>query len=229
MAAGTGPTTAEYRAGQVARRLEQGWIGPEHVLVALFEEPGPASQALGELGISRELVEERARAHSRSEPPPPPYDPDQGISPNPAWYKLAGMARGLALAAGRRRPEPEHFLLAMVYGEYDIAPLLLWVGSSQEALLEALARRGVQVPAVDPPVYRPWRGDHRIDLTEAELKPVLDILAERHPPGSEWRWGFNWYPASPEEEGRPRRAWVDGEEGIDLDAVLALVRGRAGS
>ena len=44
------------------------------------------------------------------------------------------------------------------------------VGSSQQALLEALASRGVEAPAVEPPVYRPWRGRRRIEVTEAELE-----------------------------------------------------------
>jgi ATP-dependent Clp protease ATP-binding subunit ClpA len=219
--------SAAYRAGDVAQRLDQGWIGTEHVLLALFDEPSPATEALEELGVTRARGEEAARAMGDIEPRPPRYDPAKGLSPNPAWYGLTGCAKGLALAAGRRRPGPEHFLLATVYGEHGVAELLHEVGANEQALLEALARRGVQVPAVDPPVYRPWRGDHRIDVTEAELKGVLKVLGERHPPGSEWRWGFNWYPAGPEDEGGPRRAWVDGEEGIDLEAVLAEARARA--
>jgi hypothetical protein len=218
--------TAAYRAGDEARRLEQGWIGPEHVLLALFAEPGPATEALEEVGVTRERAEQDARARSRSDPPPPPYDPAAGLSPNPAWYKLTGCAKGLALAAGRRpEPEPEHFLLALVYGG-ELGPLLRGVGTSEPALLEALARRGVQVPESDPPAYRPWRGLHRIEVTEAELEPVLDVLAERYPPGSEWRWGFNWLPGDP--AGGPRRARIDGEEGVDLDAALTAARERSG-
>jgi hypothetical protein len=64
-------------------------------------------------------------------------------------------------------------------------------------------------------------------VREAELKPVIDVLSERHPPGSEWRWGFNWLPDP--GEGRPRRAWVGGEEGIDVEAALAAARERSGS
>lgn len=105
-----------------ARRLEHGWIGPEHVLLALYDEPSTATQALEELGVTREQVEEATRARGRSDPPPPPYDPEKGLSPNPAWYKLTGCAKGLALASGHHRPEPEHFLLAMVYSEHAIAP-----------------------------------------------------------------------------------------------------------
>jgi ATP-dependent Clp protease ATP-binding subunit ClpA len=219
--------SAAYRAADHARRLEHGWIGVEHVLLALFDEPGPATEALEELGVTRDRVEEAARTMGDIEPRPPRYDPAKGLSPNPAWYSLTGCAKGLALAAGRRRPDPEHFLLAMVYGEHGVAELLHEVGASGQDLLDALARRGVPVPAVDPPVYRPMRGHHRIEVTEAELKGVIDVLSERHPPGSEWRWGFNWYPAGPEDEGGPRRAWVGAEEGIDLDAVLAEARARA--
>jgi hypothetical protein len=227
MVSSQGPMSAAYRAGDVAQRLDQGWIGPEHVLLALFDEPGPATEALEELGVTRELVEETVRGYSRSDPPPPAYDPEEGLSPNPAWYKLTGCAAGLALASGRRRPGPEHLLLAMVYGEHTVGPLLHQLGSGERALLDALARRGVPVPEVDPPTYRPLRGFHRIEVTEAELKPLVDVLIERYPPGSDQEWGFNWLPGDP-DAGGPRRAWVGGEEGVDLDAALATARERAG-
>jgi hypothetical protein len=224
MAPSQGPTSAAYRAGDVAKRLDHGWIGTKHVLLALFDEPSAATEALEELGVTRDLAEEAARAMSRGDPPPSSYDPAKGLSPSPAWYKLTGCAKGLALAAGRARPSPEHYLLAMVYGEHAVAPMLHRTGAGEQALLDALARRGVPVPAIDPPLYRPMRGHHRIDVSEAELKGVLDVLGERHPPGSEWRWGFNWYPDDP--EGGPRRAWVGGEEGIDLEDALATARAR---
>jgi Clp amino terminal domain, pathogenicity island component len=227
MATSQGPTSAAYRAGDVARRLEQGWIGTEHVLLALFDEPSVATEALEELGVTRELVEETARGYSDSDPPPPSYDPEQSLSPNPAWYKLTGCATGLALASGRRHPGPEHLLLAMVYDEHAVSPLLRQLGSSERALVDALARRGVPVPEVDPPVFRPWRGFHRIEVTEAELKPVIDVLSERYPPGSGPEWGFNWL--GDPEAGGPRRAWVGGEEGVDLDAAFAAARTRARS
>jgi Clp amino terminal domain, pathogenicity island component len=225
MASSQGPTSAAYRAGDAARRLEQSWIGSEHVLLALFDEPSVATEALEELGVTRELVEETVRGYSASDPPPPPYDPEQSLAPNPGWYKLTGCAKGLALASGRRQPGPEHLLLAMVYGEHTVGPLLHQLGSGERALLDALARRGVPVPEVDPPTYRPLRGFHRIEVTEAELKPLLGVLIERYPPDSDQEWGFNWLPDP--EAGGPRRAWVGGEEGVDLDAALATARERA--
>jgi hypothetical protein len=224
MASDQGPMSAAYRAGDVAKRLDQGWIDPHHVLLALFDEPSAATEALEELGVTRERVEETARAMSLGDPPPSRYDPAKGLSPNPAWYKLTGCAKGLALAAGRARPSPEDFLVAMVYGEHTVPELLHAAGADERALLDALTRRGVPVPAVDPPVHRPWRGFHRGDVAEAELKAVLDVLGERHPPGSEWRWGFNWHPDDP--EGGPRRAWIMGEDGVDLEDALATARAR---
>jgi ATP-dependent Clp protease ATP-binding subunit ClpA len=226
VATSQGPGTAAYRAADVAHRLEHSWIGTEHVLLALFDEPSPATEALEEVGVTRDRVEEDARGMGRSDPPPSPYTPGMSLSPSPAWYKLTGCAAGLALASGHRRPRPEHLLLAMVYGEHAVAPLLHRAGATEQDLLAALARRGVQVPEVDPPPYRPWRGHRRVEVTEAELEAIIDVLSERHPPGSEWRWGFNWLPGEP-AEGEPRRAWVGGEEGIDFDGALAAARERS--
>ena len=139
MAGTKGPMSAAYRAGDVAKRLDQGWIDPHHVLLALFDEPSAATEALQELDVTRERVEESARAMSRSDPPPSRYDPAKGLWPNPAWYTLTGCAKGLALAGGRARPRPEDFLLAMVYGEHAVPELLHEVGANEQALLDALA------------------------------------------------------------------------------------------
>jgi len=211
------------RASDQARRLNHGWVGPEHYLLALLAEPSTATEALAELGVTyNRLAEELRNQTGDPDWPPPRYD-ENGLSPSPAAYKLDARAEGLALAEGHRVPEPEHFLLAMVYEDYGVAGQLHHLGVSQPAILEALRRRGVRVPEVEPPLYRPWRGHHRIEVDKAELKLVIDLLILQFPPGSAWRWGFNWLP------GEPRRAWVDAEEGIDLDAVLAQARRPAGS
>lgn len=208
-------------AGQ-ARRLDHGWVGPEHYLLALLAAPSVATEALGELGITHQrLVDDLASLAVG--PEWPRYDA-KGLSPNAAAYKLEARAEGLALAFGHRSPEPEHWLLATIYHDSDwVVGRLHHLGATQLAILDALRRRGVRVPEVDPPGYRPWRGHHRVEVDEAELKPLIDLLIQQHPPGSQWRWRFNWLP------GVPRRAWVDSEEGIDLDEVLAEARRRASS
>jgi Clp amino terminal domain, pathogenicity island component len=211
------------RASDQARRLNHGWVGPEHYLLALLAEPSAATEALAELGVTYDRFDDYLRTWLRDlESPPPSYD-ENGLSPSPAAYKLEARAEGLALAWGHRSPAPEHFLLAMVYEDYGVTSHLHHLGATQPAILEALRRHGVRVPEVDPPLYRPWRGHHRIEVDEAELKLVIDLLIQQFPPGSEWRWGFNWLP------GVPRRARVDAEEGIDLDALLAQARRPAGS
>jgi ATP-dependent Clp protease ATP-binding subunit ClpA len=212
------------RAADQARRLDHGWVGPEHYLLALLAEPSVATEALAELGVTYDRLDDQLR--SQQEEPgwaPPRYEQARGLSPNPAAYQLQARAEGLALAWGHRQPEPEHFLLAMVYDDDGVAALLHYLGASQPAVLEALRRRGVRVPEVAPPAYRPWRGERRVEVDEAELRPLIDLLIRQHPPGSEWRWGFNWLP------GEPRRARVDAEEGIDLGEALAQARRRAGA
>jgi Clp amino terminal domain, pathogenicity island component len=210
------------RAADQARRLDHGWVGPEHYLLALLAEPSVATEALAELGVTYERLDDLLR-NQEEEPEwaPPRYEQAKGLSPNPAAYKLQARAEGLALAGGHRWPGPEHFLLAMVYEDDGVATWLHHLGASQAAILEALRRRGVGVPEVEPPVYRPWRGHRRVEVDEAQLQPLIDLLIQQHPPGSQWRWGFNWLP------GEPRRARVDAEEGIDLDEVLAEAGRRA--
>jgi Clp amino terminal domain, pathogenicity island component len=213
------------QAFEQARWLDHGWVGPEHFLLALLTEASVATEALAEVGVTYDGFIERMR-NQQGDPPVPRYDPEKGLTgPNPAGHQLMGCAKGFAAAWGHRSPAPEHWLLAMVYADDGLAWLLHHYGASQQVLLDALRRRGVHIPDLDPPPYRPWRGwgQHRIEVTEVELQPVLDLLTRKHPPGSAWRWGFNWLP------GEPRRARVDAEEGIDLDRILAEVRGQAGS
>jgi len=165
------------RAADQARRLDHGWVGPEHHLLALLAEPSPATEALAELGVTYDRLAERLRSRTGDPDWPPPSYDGKGLSPSAATYKLEARAEGLALAWGYRVPEPEHVLLAMVYEDYGVTGLLHHLGASQPAILEALRRRGVRVPEVDPPLYRPWRGHRRIEvgLEPSRLAPPLAI------------------------------------------------------
>jgi ATP-dependent Clp protease ATP-binding subunit ClpA len=210
------------RAADQARRLDHGWVGCEHYLLALVAEPSAATEVLAELGVTYDRLDAYMR-NLRGDPDwgLPRYQERHGLSPSPAAYRLEARAEGLALAWGHRSPTPEHWLLAMVYVDGGVGDVLHQHGASRQAILDALRRRGVRVPEVEPPPYRPWRFVQRIEVTEAELQPVIDLLIQRHSSGSGPRWGFNWLP------GEPRRARVDAEEGIDLDEVLAEARRRA--
>jgi ATP-dependent Clp protease ATP-binding subunit ClpA len=212
------------RAAEEARRLGHGWVGTEHYLLALLGEPSVATEALAELGITYDRVLDKLR-NGPSDPdwPPPRYERGKGLSPSAATYKLQARAEGFAFAWGYGRPQPEHWLLAMVYDDHGMAGRLHDLGAAQPAILDALRRRAVRVPEADPPRYRPWRGRQRVEVEEAALKPLIDLLIQQHPPGSQWRWGFNWLP------GQPRRARVIAEEGIELDALLTQARRPASS
>jgi ATP-dependent Clp protease ATP-binding subunit ClpA len=218
-------TDLTRQAFDQARWLDHGSVGLEHFLLALLAEPSAATEALAELDVTYDRFVDYIRnqvgtrtGRGRG------TIPRRGLwGPNPAGHQFMGCAEGFAAAWGHRSPAPEHWLLAMMCGDNMVASELHHFGVSPQAVLDALRRRGVRVPEVDPPSYRPWWGHHRIEVSEAELQPVIDLLTQKHPPGSAWRWGFNWLP------GEPRRARVDSEKGVDLDATLAEARQRASS
>jgi hypothetical protein len=212
-------------AFEQARRLDHGWTGVEHLLLALLARPSVATEALADVGVTYPRVLETLQGpDGLLGPDVQRYSAERGLVASPRADKVCARAEGFALAWGHRTPLPEHWLLAMVYEESGLV-LHAWqrLGASWAAILAALRRRGVRVPDVDPPEDRPMRGHRRVEIDEAELRPMIALLAQRQPPGSEWRWGFNWLP------GEPRRARVDSEDGIDLDGILAEVRRGAGS
>jgi hypothetical protein len=197
-----------------ARRLDHGWVGGEHVLLALLASPSVASETLEELGVSYATIEEHARTRPTDRRPRV-----NGTGVSPATYAILGRAEAFAVTDGTLRPRPEHWLLALVWDERGSAVQALYhAGATQVAVLEGLSRRGVRVPDLDPPEYRPWRGHRTIEVDAAELQPLIDVLRKDHPPASEWRWGFNW------TNDEARRAVVVAEEGIDLDAALLASR-----
>ena len=210
----------EFRAFKEARELDHGWVGPEHFLLALLSKPSVATDVLEELGMTYNGLAEYLRTR-RGDPNwlDPRYDAEKGLAgPNPAGHAFVGWAQGLATAWGSYEPQPEHWLVAMVYDPGSLPSLMHVLDITQEAVLNELRTRGVRLPDVDPPWYKPWRGHRTEQVTAAELGPVLALLRERHPPGSEWRWGFNWLP------GEPKRARVDSEDGIDLSAIVVEVK-----
>jgi hypothetical protein len=203
-------------AFQEAASAGHGWVGPQHFFLALLNEPSVARDVLESFDL-QPIVDSLHRGMRDPDLPATKYDPKRGLSgPNPAGNKLVGRAHGLALAAGVSTPTAEHWLIAMMYGDESLLSLLVAKGMSQQAVLDRLRDRGVWVPDVAPKIFRPYRGHHKIYIAADDLDPVLAILSERHPPGSEWRWGFNWV-------GEPRCARVSGESGVDLTGIAAEV------
>jgi Clp amino terminal domain, pathogenicity island component len=148
------------RPGREAARLDHSYIGSDHYLLALLATPSIASETLEELGITYERVVESVRGRethiaARSDEEPQRRE----LSPTPDAYGLMGRAEAFAATAGDRRPRPEHWLLAIVWSSTGSSVTTLHhLGAPQPAVLDGLRRRGVPVPEVEPPLYRPWRG-----------------------------------------------------------------------
>lgn len=196
--------------------VRQNHVGPEHYLLALLAQPSLATEVLSELGLTYERLrgklDELKTVNGRRRR----YRASGWTTVNPAAYETAGWANGFAAASGRPRPNPQDWLLAIVYQDPGfVASILAGLGVSTHAIVDRLRLRGVAVPEHEVPLYRPWRGHREVEVARAEWQAVVDLLSERHPPGSEWRWGFN------SRRDRPGRIQFSSEEDIDLLTIVA--------
>jgi hypothetical protein len=136
---------------------------------------------------------------------------------NPRAQHVSGWAKGFAAASGRRLPSAEDWLLAIVYNDPMAGSILHGLGVSGAAIVDALRGRGVKVPDFDPEEHPPWRGHREVEVPRSEMKAVVTALQEKHQPGSEWEWGFNF------RRDRPGMVQISSENGIDLEAIVAEV------
>lgn len=199
-----------------AEGVRQNWVGPEHYLLAVLAGRGPAVEAMAALGITHEVLAARLAAMKSVNGRRGYYRKSRWTSPNPAAYRVNGWAHGYAAAAGRPRPTPEDWLLAVVYQEDSMAASVLnELGVSAAAVVQELRRRGAVTPGFEPPEARPWRGVREVEVARVNWQAVVDLLSQRHPPGSEWQWGFN------SRRDRPGKVQFAAEEGIDLEGIVA--------
>ena len=192
-----------------ATRLGQHWMGPEHTLLGILrgDPEDVARRALEQAGVDAAMVEGwLARTDTED------TDERSGVSPNPGYYRVEGRAEGMAAALGAAEPGTVHFVLALLW-EKRRWQLTEAPGISREAIAAALAELGATMPASPLPEL-----DRRLNLTQYVEFPrrksseVLQLLAERHPPGSGPTYGFNYK----DEE----TAWVRAEDGIDLQGIV---------
>jgi len=203
------------KAAEEARRLRQNWLGPEHYLLAVLGEPCIATETMAELGVTHDRLATEFGKMKTVNGRRIRYIESKGITTNPASHDVHGWAKGFAAASGRERPTPEDWLLAIVYYDDGVVSALHGLGVSAAAVVDAIRRRGVKTPAFEPEEYRPWRGPRTTEVARSEWQAMVDVLNEKHPAGSEWRWGFN------SREDRPGKIQFMAEEGIDLDAIVA--------
>ncbi len=202
-------------AADEAQRLGHHWMGPEHGLLAILrgDADDTARRALEEAGLDAARFEEAYLDRlERSDPQPRRETEQQGVQPNPAWYRAEGRAEGFAHALGTGRVSSVDFLLSLLWDDRE------WLrvrdlDISRDTVVEGLARRGVTLPAAPlPELEKPWGNTVRVDFPSSALDAVIALLVERHPPGPGPRWGFNHDGAE--------RAWAFAEEGIDLQALV---------
>lgn len=207
------------RASDEAAKARQNWLGPCHYLLAVLAEPCPASEVMAELGVTYDALAAEVSRMNIVNGKRLRYSRSRWTKSNPASHAVSGWAHGFAAASGREHPTPEDWLLATLYRNNDmVGSILIGLGTSAAAVVEALRRRGVRVPDFLPAESRPWRNPREVEVERAEWQSVVDVLSRVHPPGSEWQWGFN------QRRDRPGKVQFLAEEGIDLDAIVAEAR-----
>jgi hypothetical protein len=106
----TGPAAQALSAAEThARELGHHYVRPEHLILALAEQPDElAGQVLAELGVipaeARAVIERRLGAGRPR--------PTGSLGVAPQTKRLLEMARSLARSLGHRCPRTEHVLLA---------------------------------------------------------------------------------------------------------------------
>jgi ATP-dependent Clp protease ATP-binding subunit ClpA len=129
-----------------AAKYDDSPVGTHHLLLALLAESSAVADALVEQGIAYDEVADvfcrdvlRLRAAGAR-------DGLGGL--NPDANQVHGRAAGIAIARGLAEPRPDEWIVAMLYSPAGMGfPLILQaLGVSRSALIDALRRKGVQLP-----------------------------------------------------------------------------------
>lgn len=188
-----------------AAALGHEYVGLEHLLLELLDgKPDDAAQAAL---VAAGVIAGDVRRHLE-----PGGATSRWLTPNPRWYGLMGRAEGLALALGDGIVRSTEVLLAALWDDGQVAVFDLAGGTTRRAVAEALAATGARLPRVALPVPPEWSEPvSRLTFPSDDLDAVLEAMNRRHPDGLHWGWNTNG----------AERAWVDAEDGVDLEAVVA--------
>ena len=195
------------KSSQEAAALGQSWVGAEHVLLALTKD-GELSALLAELGLTHDRLADYLGSR-RHDPPAPPLEPNHWPKPNPRLYRVMGWAEGFASERGAE-PGAADWLMAAIFEDVSESGLLDYFGVTPENVLRRLETSGMRVPKKAPPIHRPWRNERRVYVDNDAVEPLIRLLSQRHPPGSDLRWGLNR--ATSESQ-----VYFIAEGGIDLE------------
>lgn len=200
----------QNRVVEVAKVTGDGHIGSEHALGALLQPSasGIAAEVLAELGATWERWLER-------HPRPQVSGDGENFRFNPDWYGFFGFAEGLALADGANEVHDHHVLLALVYRRSSrFQSVLDRLELDPDAVVEALARRGIAAADIRPPATAPRIEGFgpRIYFPKEDASAVTRALQDRYE-AEAGLWGFN----HDEDDLRP---FVIGEAHLDIEGTV---------
>lgn len=197
------------RADAEATKMSHGYLGVDHLMLALLHppQPGLASEVLGALGVTYELVLEGVKKTSRR-------SRKQGRSVNPALQQLLGRSQGIAIGMGATELSDEYVLLAMLYGEHDRISFFV----DPDDVLAALHSRGFAIPAVWPsvPATPPGPWGPYVYVNWESLSIVTRELAKRFPPRTVL-WGIN------KSKWKRGHWYVHGEDEIPMEEIVTAI------
>jgi Clp amino terminal domain, pathogenicity island component len=126
------------RAQLEARELRHGWIGTEHLLLALVTDDDVAGQALASLGVTGQ----RARSEVLRRVPPGEGEPTSGQIPfTPRAKRALEVSLREALSFGDVHIGPEHILLGLIADPDGIAAEALPdLGAGPEAIRKSVIK-----------------------------------------------------------------------------------------
>jgi ATP-dependent Clp protease ATP-binding subunit ClpA len=163
------------RADAEAEELRHGWIGAEHLVLALLRERSAAGESLRACGVEhgsyRREVEGLPATYLSARPPYWPYGKSVAFDAQQVLARAEGLAAGL----GSTTVESEHILLSLLWARTSLVALALLerLGATRERILGELERRGVRL-GVPPPAWPSWGPFRRISKAEFErLAPEL--------------------------------------------------------
>ncbi len=195
------PASAAF---EEAARLDSGYVGPHHVLLALLRpgEETVAAQALRDSGADYEKLSTAVAGH-RAELE------HRGITMNAAAHTLVGRAEGIAAGLGAEAVAAEHVLLAIVWDDRDWS--LSAAGTTREAVCERLQDQGVSLPGKQPAARPRSSGPEQlVYFPQVQLFEVLAGLPKLMPADADWGWNLDG----------PFRAWVRGKGDFDLRELV---------
>jgi aromatic-L-amino-acid decarboxylase len=152
-------------AAREAAALGNGWIGVEHLLLALQQGDDPPARALDGIEISR--VEQGGPAKHRTLQP------------------LLGRALGFleGYAAGREPTREDALVAALWVDSYALGP------EDRETVAGRLRAEGIEVPELPPSREPPPLGE-RVSVPVARIGQLVGKLHERHP-GAYFGWNLD--------------------------------------